>query len=404
MSLWYKPIAEISFDDVKAFCEQRVREGPRLDYKAEFPKHLERLVAAFANTLGGLILIGIEADKTTNEPNWPPKGLPTATGIEERIIAICRDSIYPPVRPEISPVLENPHAPGTVVVVVRVPESPEAPHATDQGRRVYERTGNQNDPFELAQIDRIRHLLSRRLRLEEQRREFVDREIARAVRQLAESRLDMGKAAGLTQPITETPGPRGVPLRWASVVPTYPWRDLCEAAHCMEVLDDFSSFQSAQRAPGGAFAVRYEATRSRQVKVGCRSITAKGHIFGIECTTETLMYAQTARERKDFPQDHLVDWQNTRQFAVSLFGLAGKFYKSPKVELPGYVTISVGLLGVLGLKMADYHEVGEPFPDEFFGSEQALPIGLFLADTEKAAGPLFQELAFGFDLGRKPRR
>ena len=62
----------------------RSPEGPRLDYKAEIPKELQKVVAAFANTLGGIILLGIEANRATNRPVWPPKGMQKVTGIEKR--------------------------------------------------------------------------------------------------------------------------------------------------------------------------------------------------------------------------------------------------------------------------------------------------------------------------------
>ena len=38
MSLWHKAIGEITFADVEASCQQRRRQGPRLDYKREWSK------------------------------------------------------------------------------------------------------------------------------------------------------------------------------------------------------------------------------------------------------------------------------------------------------------------------------------------------------------------------------
>ena len=107
MSLWYRPIRDITFDDVDAFCSMKLSEGTRLDYKvsvsekgnAQAPR-LEKLVAAFANTLGGIILLGVDADKKTNQPIWPPAdGMPDEPGIEDQIISICQANIFPPVRP-----------------------------------------------------------------------------------------------------------------------------------------------------------------------------------------------------------------------------------------------------------------------------------------------------------------
>lgn len=33
MSLWYKPLDQVTFQDVEAFCLHRRKEGIRLDYK-----------------------------------------------------------------------------------------------------------------------------------------------------------------------------------------------------------------------------------------------------------------------------------------------------------------------------------------------------------------------------------
>jgi len=67
MSLWYKQPEDITYQDIDAFCLQQHPEGMRLDYKLDVPTHLAKLVAAFANTLGGIIIFGVEADKTANK-------------------------------------------------------------------------------------------------------------------------------------------------------------------------------------------------------------------------------------------------------------------------------------------------------------------------------------------------
>src|SRR5687768_3362182 len=100
MSLWTKPIADITFDDIDAFCKTMQPEGARLDYKGiSFPSDLAKTLAAFANTLGGLVLLGVDADKTTNQPIWPAiAGMPTQPGLQERAYQIAQEAIYPPVR------------------------------------------------------------------------------------------------------------------------------------------------------------------------------------------------------------------------------------------------------------------------------------------------------------------
>ena len=68
--LYTKPIDEINWDDVAAFCEQRIPEGSYLDYKEDFPRSLEKTIAAMANTIGGVILIGVAEDQES-KPQVP---------------------------------------------------------------------------------------------------------------------------------------------------------------------------------------------------------------------------------------------------------------------------------------------------------------------------------------------
>ena len=186
MSLWSKPVAQITFADVDEFCKTMQPEGARLDYKGiDFPKDLAKTIAAFANTLGGLILLGVDADKNSNTPLWPPTvGMPMAAGLSERVIQVAQDAIYPPVRVDVSNIIENDLLPTHAIVVIRVPESREAPHATEKNTRVYvyERTGNKNEPYELADIDRIEHLLNRRRRMVDPREAQLQENLARGCR------------------------------------------------------------------------------------------------------------------------------------------------------------------------------------------------------------------------------
>lgn len=50
MSILNKPLQDITFDDVVAFCGTGEPEDAALEYKADFPNGLERTHSAFANT------------------------------------------------------------------------------------------------------------------------------------------------------------------------------------------------------------------------------------------------------------------------------------------------------------------------------------------------------------------
>src|SRR5438105_1686804 len=98
MNLWRIAIEQLAFGDVAAFCAQKPppREGLRLDFKLDIPSHLERLLAGFANTVGGIIILGVGSNDT-NEPVWPPAGIDDSPGIAERIRQIANEAVDPPV-------------------------------------------------------------------------------------------------------------------------------------------------------------------------------------------------------------------------------------------------------------------------------------------------------------------
>lgn len=69
MDILNKPNSINTFQDIVDFCKQGEREGYELDYKQDLPPGgLSKHFAAFSNTRGGLIIIGVEEDKTTGIP------------------------------------------------------------------------------------------------------------------------------------------------------------------------------------------------------------------------------------------------------------------------------------------------------------------------------------------------
>ena len=166
MTLFTKPINDIVYDDVISFCQQGLGEGINLDYKKDFPQNegLEKTIAAFANTSGGIIIIGVE-DKDS-KPKLPFEGIEFRDKLEERVWQIILANIYPPVLPEIRicPQKEN-----KTFIVIRVAQSNETPHALFNNTSTFIRTGNINKPEELATMEQIEWLKIRRKKSEDLR-------------------------------------------------------------------------------------------------------------------------------------------------------------------------------------------------------------------------------------------
>lgn len=155
--MFTKLAADITFEDIEDFCRE-FGEGVRVEYKQEI-RHIPKIVSSFANSAGGVFIIGAETNDD-NTVKFPIQGIANRSGIEEQIQQSALTGIYPAVIPEVI-ICDVPNT-NNVVVIVRVDESVEAPHAIQNSTRVYIRTGSITQPYELAEIDRIEYMLKRR--------------------------------------------------------------------------------------------------------------------------------------------------------------------------------------------------------------------------------------------------
>ena len=186
---------EIDFNDIETFCREWA-EGVRVEYKSEIA-HIPKIISSFANTQGGIFIIGVETDQN-NKVKFPIQGIQNDGGIEERIKQSAITGIHPPVSPEVI-IRDVPGETGSVVVVVRVGESPEAPHAIQNSTKVYVREGSVTQPYELADIDRIEYLLKRREEPQRIGRRILDRIEERVTNHC--SHLDMPNLELIARPV-----------------------------------------------------------------------------------------------------------------------------------------------------------------------------------------------------------
>ena len=186
---------EIDFNDIEAFCREW-GEGVRVEYISEIA-HLPKIISSFANTQGGIFIIGVETDQN-NKVKPPIIGIPNDGGIEERILQGALTGIHPAVMPEVI-IRDVPGKIGNVVVVVRVNESQQAPHAIQNSTTVYRRSGSISHPYELAEVDRIEYLLKRREEPQRISRRILDR-IEERVRNYS-SHLGQPNLELLAQPV-----------------------------------------------------------------------------------------------------------------------------------------------------------------------------------------------------------
>lgn len=153
------PFQDIEWSTIEEFCNQYIPEGTFLDYKAQFPANLEKTISALANTFGGVILIGVEADNA-NKPITPIKGIEFQIGLSEKVISIILSHITPPFIPEIK-VCQNSDK-KKAIVFIRVAQSDITPHAISGNTEVYIRTNDINHPEKIASLDEVEWLNNKR--------------------------------------------------------------------------------------------------------------------------------------------------------------------------------------------------------------------------------------------------
>ena len=126
-------------------------EGKTLEFKRDLssPGGFLRTVAAFANTAGGTIVVGV-ADRTRNV-----RGVGNPLELEERAASLISDSIQPRLLPDIEVMSYRDRQ----LLVVRVYPSPSRPHFIKRaGRRsgTYVRVGSTNRQADARMIAEMR--------------------------------------------------------------------------------------------------------------------------------------------------------------------------------------------------------------------------------------------------------
>jgi hypothetical protein len=148
-----------TLDMLQSFLSRSVEEGLNLDYKhikaVDDPDKIAKSITAFANSGGGLVLLGVEELEETDERGrtvklkpgpitWGPKSL-TREKLESMLIV----RIHPPVQGlRIHPIRSKSEE---VVFLIDVPQSMRPPHQAPD-KRYYLRYNFQNLPMDHYQV------------------------------------------------------------------------------------------------------------------------------------------------------------------------------------------------------------------------------------------------------------
>ena len=153
----------ITVQQIREVCS-RFREGLRVEYKRDFDgnvrSQLPKIVSSIANSQGGALIVGVRALNGVAEApfdgfqNNPREEFPLT------VENICLQGIHPPLLPRTTVVQSDVN--NQIFLVIEVEESSEAPHAIENSRKVYVRTSNAGNPYDLAEVELLIDLLKRR--------------------------------------------------------------------------------------------------------------------------------------------------------------------------------------------------------------------------------------------------
>ncbi len=171
MKIFLKPINTFSFDEIISFCQEGHIEGIQLDYKKEIPaKGLSKHFAAFSNTRGGVIIIGVEEDKDTGKPA-AFNGIKNEGKIVDRLHQYAAE-VQPIPSYQIHTTDEKE---GKVFILIRIFEGDRTPYYVHNDANLWIRTGNISNPIDIAFPDYAEILFNKKIEAEKQREIFVRR-------------------------------------------------------------------------------------------------------------------------------------------------------------------------------------------------------------------------------------
>lgn len=175
-----------TYADVKAFLEARVRESALYDYKRELPVDSDKIakgLVSFANTVGGVLLVGVD-QAADGGPVLPACGVNEPERALMRVQQIANERVDPPVAVDVERVeipAGEPYA-GNYVLLVRVPESAQAPHMVVATAAIFVRMGDHASRDVFPSMKVLELLFRRRAGPENLREELWERADGRSPR------------------------------------------------------------------------------------------------------------------------------------------------------------------------------------------------------------------------------
>jgi hypothetical protein len=221
MSIYTTPISQLTTSDLQSLLEENAVENTRLEFKLLPPTKDEMLkkLSSFANTFGGILVVGAKASSTDGRLEDLP-GIDAEAGYKQKIVQWAFDGANPPIAVEVSDPIPMAAQDRKVCYVIRVEESEAAPHFLNGRKGVWIRTDEYSARAipQLANEAEFGHLFSRRAAVRDRRDKVISRARKR-FRSYSDSLL-LNRGLGSTH---EQP-----PSLSFCVVPRFPLKPLCD--------------------------------------------------------------------------------------------------------------------------------------------------------------------------------
>lgn len=254
-----KPLSDATTEDIRQFA-QKFPEGLRVEYKSSLTETVRRkvpaIISSFANSYGGVLIFGINTQQGVAVEPIEGYDIPDREELALSVQNLCIENINPPVFPRTRQIASDVR--GKAFLVVEVDESPEAPHAIENSRIVYVRTGDSQRPYDIGDIATIERLLSRRKGIAIRKDELS-----------SEAEALAGRYVNLST----------YPMLSVIITPLYPYAPLADRAVAHDFLSRVGGFRDkVYRHPTGACALRDVGSTS----LVFWKLSIYGHFFTIE--------------------------------------------------------------------------------------------------------------------------
>ena len=279
-------LENLTFEEVVNFCKREIPEGINLDYKKELsPKGISKLISAFANTNGGLVIIGVEEDKNTGKPlKW--EGI---TNLNDTIERINQDAgkIIPP--PPLKIFTSTKGKNNNYFVLILVSEGIETPYYIFNDPNIWIRTGNISKPIDIANPQWAEYLFFKRQKADIYREKLIKEakliydsalnlEEKRRIKEIESAKM---KNDGSEKNYYQKPLGQNVSMCEIIIMPFYPYKELANPRdikqNIREIQFGFKSFPdyNLKPMPSGL----YYFTHGYNGYLECQQIFSNGLIF-----------------------------------------------------------------------------------------------------------------------------